>query len=683
MLRAIEQTLGNHVPVHKFFDLVVGAGTGGLIGLSLVAGGRTIEQCLDLFLATCDHAYNAESGSKSLLEKMSRFTTDKRRAKTLGLHSALQDAFTSHRSLFGELDQFSPDVRIAVTSTSEADGKALLLANYRRPALQDEPGYRFLTTAEPDAEVRVWQSIGATMADTVNFKPLKIGDQRLVGNEMSETIPFEVASEEVLRIWPAAHSSMVCVSLGTGQNWRRISTDLQSEAVRWSKGTPDPESATISPWARPRLFTRRRPVGRDEILAAERTWQKFKLATSQSQPYAKGHGLLRLNPDLGPEHEPPRKNDLASLRRLQAQIRDTLSRPSEREVVRRAANRLVATAFYLKTAEVVLAEKDTHVVIGHIACCFEEDGDMIKGLGQILQGHFRDSFEPYFEIRPVADSAHISTRVSLTSRRVAKMIEHGVFERPATRICLDRSLAKPSSIQLFFSPSLGHVAHGFPVGGLPRILVDRSSSVASCHRAQRPASLSSSVRETDGPNALFRHPSTLSHHSDCGDRPRPCSLHTPSSTHWTHWWSSSRAPMHRIISGHAGPRRPSAPSTYAGLIDEDTELFPRGLAVQKSERRSDREHSVLLPPPATLLTQPLEHDNHLISRHQKYMATAVLPTGTPTGASLDSSVASTSPSESNRDRSTWTSFSVDENGGSPINRACEEVCMFPSRPECT
>lgn len=683
MLREIELALGNHVPVHKFFDLIVGAGTGGLVGISLVAGGRSVEQCLDLFLATCDHAYATGSGSKSLLEKMSRFTTDKRRTKTLGLHSALRDAFTSHRSFFGETDQFSPDIRIAVTSTNEADGKTLLLANYRRPASQEEPAYTLLTTAEPDTETRTWQAVGATMADAVNFKSVKVGDRRLAGNEEGENAPFKVASEEVLRIWPVAHSSMVCLSLGTGQNWRRISTDLQTEAVRFGKGNPDYASATMSTWARPRLFTRRRPVGRDDILTAERAWKKFKLATSQVQPHAKGHGILRLNPDLGLEYEPPRKGDLASLRRLQAQIRDTLSRPSEREVVRRAANRLVATSFYFRAAEIVLADQDTHVISGYIACRFEEDGDMIKGLGRILQGHFRDNFEPYFEIRPVADSAHISTRVSLTSRRVAKMIEHGVFERPATRICLDRSLVKPSSIQLFFAPSTGHLAHGYPLGGLPRLLIDHRSSVTNRHSARRPTSLSSSVRDSDRPNAslcessLPEHPSALSHYSDRGDRPRPSSVYAPSS-----WWAGSRAPMHPITSDHAAPRWPSAPSTHAGVIEEDTELLPRGLAVQKADHRSDREHSVLLPPPATLLTRPFEHDTHASSRRRGYPETAVLATDTAIGANLDSPVTSTSPSESDQDRSTWTSFSVDEPGSSPGNRACE-VRMFPNPPGCT
>ncbi|TLD08032.1 hypothetical protein E2P81_ATG10307 [Venturia nashicola] len=343
MLREIELALGNHVPVHKFFDLIVGAGTGGLVGISLVAGGRSIEQCLDLFLATCDHAYATESGNKSLLEKMSRFTTDKRRTKTLGLHSALRDAFTSHRSFFGETDQFSPDIRIAMTCTNEADGKTLLLANYRRPASQEEP-------------------------DAVNFKSVKVGDRRLAGNEEGDNAPFKVASEEVLRTWPVAHSSMVCLSLGTGQNWRRISTDLQTEAVRFGKGNFD--------YAPPRC---RR--GLDLVSSHD---AGLSVETTSSPQSGRGR---------------------SSSSRLRKYNRMPKGRQNDR------------------------------------AWRLRETGD------QDLLGS-------------IAGEA---------------------FVHP-----------------MFFAPSTGHLAHGYPLGGLPRLLIDHRSSVTSRHSARRPTSLSSSVREAIG-----------------------------------------------------------------------------------------------------------------------------------------------------------------------------------------
>ena len=683
-LRAIGQALGDHVPVQKFFDLIVGTGTGGLVAVSLVTGGRTIDQCLDLFLATCDHAYTTDSGSKSLVERVSRLAIDKRKTRTLGLHNALRDAFTGHRGFFGETDQFLPNIRVALASTSDVDGEAVLLANYRRSATDEDSGYSFLTTTDPEAGPRTWQAVGATMADTLSFKPLRIGDRKFISNEVRDDGQCDVVSEEVRRIWPAAHSSMVCISLGTGQDWRRISAGLLAESVRCSTGTSASTPAATSVWPRSRFFARRRVASQDKILNAERSWQRFKLATSKLQPHAKGHGILRLNPDLGVDREPPQENDYASLRRLQASVRDTLNRPNEREVVRRTANRLVAASFYFRTDEIVASEKDTYVISGRIACQFEEDIDMIKGLGRTLRDQFRETFEPYFEIRPVAESSHVSSRVSLTADRVSRMVEHGIFERPVTRVYLDRLPAKPSSIQLFFAPSSGHLAHGFPLGGLPRVLINRHSSVVQPHAPQSPAShmlkkISSKGSILD--SASFRRLSRQSSSFDDRDRPRPNNTHAFTLAHWSDRGSAStRSSTGRSNFVRVDPRILSTPNNQAQPVQEDFALFPRGLAVQRSSRNFDgehvfnREHSVLLPPPVTIFERPLTHDSRVNPHNQGRIMTSTLWPSDAAHTSLSSSGTTPSPGDTDRDESTWTSFSNDEassgpGGGEP------KVCM--------
>jgi predicted acylesterase/phospholipase RssA len=689
-LRAIEHALGNHVPVQKFFDLIVGTGTGGLIAVSLVAGGRSIDQCLDLFLATCDHAYATDSGSKSLVERVSRLAIDKRKSRTLGLHRALRDAFTSHRGFFGEVDQFSPNIKVALTSTSDIDGHTVLLANYRRPESDDDLGYSVLTTTDPGVGPRTWQAVGATMTDAFSFKPVKIGDRKFLSKEGRDDSPCDVVSKEVRCIWPAAHSSMVCLSLGTGQDWKRISASLLAESVRCSAGTPPSTPATTPTWPRSRFFARRRAISQDKVLDAERSWQRFKTTTSKLQPHAKGHGLLRLNPDLGVDREPPRENDYASLRRLQASVRDTLNRPSEREVVKRTANRLVAASFYFQTDEVVAFEKDTHVISGRIACQFEEDIDMIRGLGRTLRDQFREPFEPYFEIRPVADSSHVSSRVSLTIDRVLKMIEHGIFERPVTRVCLDRSSAKPSSIQLFFAPSTGHLAHGYPLGGLPRILINRHSSVVQSYAAQRPASPASHMlKRTSSKGSILDSTSfeRLSRQSSClngRDQPRPNNMHAFPLAHWS---SPGNAPPHsstrRSNLDRVDPDGLSTPNNHAQVVQEDFALFPRGLAVQRSSRVFDgerffnREHSVLLPPPVTIFERPLMHDSRVNPHYGGYTKTSNLYPSHVAYTSPNSSGTTASPSDTDRDASTWTSFSNGEGDSSPGSGE-SKVCMHLS-----
>lgn len=690
-LRAIGQALGNHVPVQKFFDIIVGAGTGGLIAVSLVAGGRTVDQCLDLFLATCDHAYETDSRSKSLIDKVSRIGIDKRKMRTRGLHGALRDAFTSHRGFFGEADQFSPDIKVALTSTNSIDGRSTVLANYRRPESDGGSRYVFLTTTHPEAGPRTFQAVAATMADAASFKSVRIGDRKFVDDGARDVRPWDVASDEVRRIWPAAHSSMVCLSLGTGQDWKSVSTSLLVESVRCSGGASNPVPDATRPWPRPRFFTRRWVTDRNKVLTAEREWQRFRLMTSQLQPHARGHGLLRLNPDLGVDREPPHEHDYASMRRLQASVRDALSKPKEREVVKRTANRLVATSFYFHTDERIAFEKDMHVIRGRIACQFEEDANVIKGLGRILRDQFRQTFEPYFEIRPVADSAHVSSRVSLTADKVSRMVDYGIFERLTIRLCLDRSMTTPSSIQLFFAPSSGNVAHGYPLSGLPRVLNNRQSSVVQPYSPSTPTSCAShtlqkpSSKGTVSKPTLFKRLSRHSSRSQGGNDSYSGDNHA--STSLAHWLSdesvSTRSSTRYANLDRADSHPFRSPNSQTEVAREDFAMCPLGLTVQgssqilKGEDASNREHSVLLPPPATWSERPLTPETHVPAYFRDNVRTAALPHGDVTHNSLNSSVTTASPSETDMDQSTWTSFSHDGQSNSPDSGE-SKVCIHLS-----
>jgi hypothetical protein len=122
--------------------------------------------------------------------------------------------------------------------------------------------------------------------------------------------------------------------------------------------------------------------------------------------------------------------------------------------------------------------------------------------------------------------------------------------------------------------------------------------------------------------------------------------------------------------------RPSALSS-AEVVQEDTLFFPRGLAVQKSGRKSFREHSVLLPAPVTLFGGPLKRDSRTNPRHRGYLETAMLPTSHTICTDLESPVTTASPDGSDRDESTWTSFSHDERDSSPGSGA-SEVCISPN-----
>jgi hypothetical protein len=483
----------------------------------------------------------------------------------------------------------------------------------------------------------------------------------------------------------------VCLSLGTGQNWKSVSTSLLVESVRRNGGASNSVPAAITTWPRSRFFTRRGTADQNKILTAEREWQKFRLTTSHLQPHARGHGLLRLNPDLGVDREPPHEHDYASLRRLQASVRDALSKPKEREVVKRTANRLVATSFYFHTDEKIAFEKDMHVVRGRIACQFEEDADMIKGLGRILRDQFQETFEPYFEIRPVAESAHVSSRVSLTAGKVSRMVEHGSFERLTIRLCLDRSLTKPSSIQLFFAPSSGHLAHGYPLSGLPRVLNNRRSSVVQPYPSPAPTSFAShTLKKTSSKGTileptLFKRLSRQSSRSNGGaDSYSGNNYASTSLSHWSGNESVSTQSSTRYANlDRADPHPSSSPNSHAEIAREDLAMCPRGLTVQgssqifKGEDVPNREHSVLLPPPATWFERPLTNNPHIIAHYPGNAKIAALPHGVVTHKSLNSSVTTASPSGTDMDQLTWTSFSHDGQSSS-LEGGESKVCIHLS-----
>lgn len=110
-------------------------------------------------------------------------------------------------------------------------------------------------------------------------------------------------------------------------------------------------------------------------------------------------------------------------------------------------------------------------------------------------------------------------------------------------------------------------------------------------------------------------------------------------------------------------------ATEGVAIDADAALVPPGLCVSGPGRRLSREHSVLLPPPASAPRQAPIPDLH---SHSRYAETEDTLEGSPSEAvpvsprdTIDSSSVG---------RSTWTSFSWDERCKSSSIEA-SEVCM--------
>jgi hypothetical protein len=225
---------------------------------------------------------------------------------------------------------------------------------------------------------------------------------------------------------------------------------------------------------------------------------------------------------------------------------------------------------------------------------------------------------------------------------------------------------------------------------LPRILISRHSSVVQSYAAQRPASPASyMLKRTSSKGSILDSTSfeRLSRQSSClngRDQPRPNNMHAFPLAHWS---SPGNAPPHsstrRSNLDRVDPDGLSTPNNHAQVVQEDFALFPRGLAVQRSSRVFDgerffnREHSVLLPPPVTIFERPLMHDSRVNPHYGGYTKTSNLYPSHVAYTSPNSSGTTASPSDTDRDASTWTSFSNGEGDSSPGSGE-SKVCMHLS-----
>ncbi|KAI7722911.1 hypothetical protein KC353_g95 [Hortaea werneckii] len=600
-LRALERALGGHVPVHKFFDLIVGAGTGGLIAALLAKGGRSIDQCLDTFTAVYDVAHACGDRNGTLVRLVEKALTDKRKARTCHLHDALKQVFNAQSKLFGEADQFPSDARIALVSSSGAEERTVLFTNYRRPR-SDDATYSILESNAPEHEVRTWEAVGAAMADRASFLPVVVGGRSHTSSNTRQANPATLAASEARKIWSGADATLICLSLGMGQ---KISEETDCELPQQGH-----RAATASVFDR---FLHRRVRSTGLVRAVEEGWKTFKSQSEHVQPHARGHGLVRLNPSLGGEEECPYEDEHGSLRPVQTAVRVDLQKPQSREALRRVANRLTAACFYLQIDSSVITGQGETVVSANIACRFEGDPGPVRGLGKILRDQFRDGFEPYFEVRPVASCDRVSHRITATMDMVVQMTDRGVFERPTVRLCVDMRPA-PSSIQLFFPPDNDGLSLGYPLSGLPRKIECIQPTLASV----QPPLATGESRSGD----TIRKGRNL----DCSSRIHPC-MRSPKSADEDHFSTLSHAPLGQTSEVEGDGMDTWTPSPTARSLDLDSDtlgeeigLFPDGLAPLRQNER----YSALLPPPASA---PLSSRVRTGSEHRRNVGVAESVTG--------------------------------------------------------
>ncbi|EMD00681.1 hypothetical protein BAUCODRAFT_59422, partial [Baudoinia panamericana UAMH 10762] len=468
VLRAIELAVGGYLPVQSFFDLVVGTGTGGMLGVTLSLKDRTVESTIDMFCAMCDHAFTPRLKGIPIISEIAQVFGSGPRYKTKPLHAALKTAFSEEEDLFSPASRLREGARVAVTTTSVTGRESILLASYRRP---DDvlPAYSFERPHEPEMELKVWQSIAAALATPNYFKPFNFHGKTYLDGGLRCPNPSFIADRERRLIWPDVGEPDLFLSLGTGQNRITVLQKL-SDRPRDSHGDaliPQPGQTALEARKASRWRTKRV----DDVLDAEIAWVDFRQYAVRERSEAKGRRFIRFNPDL--DHEPPAQDSKSNIEALQLNVRKRLQTPHRLAALRNVAHRLVASSFYLDLQSKVTAEKSERVVSGVISCRFEDASMEMCALGKILED--KQPFEPYFLIKPDIETPQPSFKIPITLDVIRAMTDQSVFGLSNVTIPL-RDESKATSITLFLSAHDGLEPDGFPISGFPRVLLGEAGS---------------------------------------------------------------------------------------------------------------------------------------------------------------------------------------------------------------
>ena len=541
VLHAIEQCLGGHIPVQSFFDLMVGTGTGGLLAVALAQKDRTVDSCLDMFTAMCDHAYTPRLKGIPVINQIVQALGSGRKYKTKPLLAALKTAFSEDADLFGSSDRFRNGARVAVTASSATGRESILLASYRRP---DDimPVYSFERPHEPDMELKIWESLSASMANPVYFRPFQFHGKTYLDGGMRGPNPAYIADRERRLIWPDVGEPDLFLSLGTGQNRITILEKLSNRPKDSMSETSLPKPGQTSEEARKASRKWRRKS--DEVLDAELAWQDFRAYAVRERSEAKGRRFIRFNPDL--DREPPAGDSKGDLENLQIVVRKRLQTAHRLAALKNVAHRLVASSFYLEIQSKATAERSEQMVSGVITCRFEDGSPEMVSLGHILEDRRSDGFEPYFLIKPNMETSEMSSRLTLSLDVIRAMTDNAVLGIPQVYIPL-RDESKTTSITLFLSAHDGLEPDGFPISGFPRVLLGDAAQAGSSTKRARPVRASSEQQ--------LRNPFSPKHMKNGSADVDAISLNGPAkSIHSDDSWQETQAKVSPYLGSSGQPK---------------------------------------------------------------------------------------------------------------------------------
>ncbi|KAI0490190.1 hypothetical protein F4859DRAFT_183291 [Xylaria cf. heliscus] len=398
VLRALEGRIG--IPLHRFFDLVVGTSTGGIISLGFGHELWSIEECIERFRALSGKAFTPRKGQDLHGFRHLQLFVKRSKYETKPMDDALQSAFGGGILFSNRSKNGNQRLKVAVASVSEAGTKPFILSNYN--TLDDSTAfntsekskllkYQRYRPTQPDDELKVWEAARATSAAPGFFRPFV---KERSSNPYSEVFPemmdggilhnnpINIAVEEARKLSHAQDQRPIpdlLLSLGTGLPKYNQTEEESSEPTRVQELARMGKVAIRqkSPFIRT-IFTMisyQIKLNTD----SERRWMAWSEPLMRD-PQWKGR-FYRFNPDFG--EEPPPLDDVEKLGSLYNNCTGWIENNAEvQEKLNEVACSLVASSFYFERAGKPVQIQNSSIQLrGHIRCRISEDSEEIRALG--------------------------------------------------------------------------------------------------------------------------------------------------------------------------------------------------------------------------------------------------------------------------------------------------------------
>lgn len=322
ILKLIEKELHGKIPIQSFFDMVIGEGTGGVIGLGLIAQGWKLNDCERNLGGLFEKVFVPSNVQK--FPGLMKSSHSKYRSRMLD--EILSSLFTSDQRIIDLCNTKHPvdqSAKVAVL-TSSATGRKVLFSNYRRKAASKLP-YTLYPATDYATEPKTWEIARASMAHPDLFKAFT--DARLGSlffkKDMSENFLIEVAQNECRAIYSSAHRDFpdVLLTLGCGRSKRPPLPSIASDDTRQTQN---------SRWTK---------ISKRSKSLADENKSSYSEDSGDAYAHYPRPNFISLNPVL---EELPDLDDVSSIPGLQQLIREN----TDPEVITRLVSQLFATLFY-------------------------------------------------------------------------------------------------------------------------------------------------------------------------------------------------------------------------------------------------------------------------------------------------------------------------------------------------